>query len=275
MQRMPVRSARVVAPASLPNQSLAQRLQDLRAETDVRPDQMGALFDALFHHHFGRPSRRRASLQDNITFGRVFAWCLNHDVNPEDFISANMLLLRSRLGRHAFRPNMLVGANAEARYNGVLGRANRRFGTGTMRVFESRETWLGRIRANLAASEFEVADLFVSLALADDQVSWEQAVASVRTHQDWRDYQARVGCWNRLATSLGRDGALREGLIAKLTAAWQIAERLRHGLGDCIGVSDFSWGAFVRLLRHAGFEPKQRDHADFVSTAGGRTWGNW
>jgi hypothetical protein len=275
MQRMPVRSARVVAPASLPNQSLAQRLQDLRSQTDVRPDMLGPLFDALFLQHFGRPSRRRASLRDNTMFGRVFAWCLSHEVNPEDFISANMILLRPRLGRHAFRPNMLLGPKAEARYNGVIGRANRRFGTGSTRVFESRETWLGRVRANLLTSELEVAELFCSLALAGDPIEWTAAAASIRTHQDWRDYRDRVGCWNRLVTTLGREGAVREGLTASLGAAWQIAERHRSGLGDCIGVTDFSWPAFVRLLRHLELAPRKRDQVDFVAMAGGRKWGNW
>jgi hypothetical protein len=275
MQRIPVRSARTVVPASLPNQSLSQRLHDLQAQTDVRPEQMGALFDALFAQHFGRPAHRKHSWRDDVTFGRVFAWCLNHDVNPEDFISANMLLLRPRLGRHAFRPNMLVGANAEARYNGVLGRANRRFGTGSMRVFDSRETWLGRIRANLATSELEVAELFCSLALADDPITWEQATRAVRTHQDWQDYHARVGCWNRMSWSLGRDGAAREGLIASLSAAWQLAEKHRHGLGDCIGVTDFSWPAFVKLLRHVGFGPAKQERVEFAMSAGGSRWGNW
>jgi len=275
MQRMPVRSARGAVPASLPNQSLSQRLHDLRAQTDVRPEQIGALFDVLHRRHFGRPSRRRSTWRNNVTLGRVFAWCLNHDVNPEDFISANMLLLKPRLGRHTFWPNMLLGPRAEARYNGVLSRANRRFSAGSMHVFESRETWLGCIRANLATSELEVAELFCALALADDPITWEQAAAAVRTHQDWRDYRDRVGCWSRLLQSLGRDGALREGLIASLSAAWQVAEMHRHGLGDCIGVTDFSWPAFVKLLRHVGFAPVKRDPVVFAASAGGRRWGNW
>lgn len=270
MQRMPVRSAGGVVPASLPNQSLAERLHDLRSQTDVRPDQLGKLYDRLFQQHFGRWPHRRTSLRDNTTFGRVFAWCLNHDVNPEDYISANMRLLGPRLGRHSFRPNMLVGPRAESRYNGALGRANRRFGTGSQRVFLSRETWIGRIRTNLALSESEVADLFVSLALADDQITWDEASAMVTTSQDWRDYRAKTGCWHKLVWQFGPDGAKREGLIASLTAAWQIAEKLRHGLGDCIGFVDFSWPAFVRILRHAGFAPKRR--SDTASLQGMRMW---
>lgn len=276
MQRMPVRTASAVVSASSPYQSLSQRLQDLRAQTDVRPENMGALYDALHLQIFGRRSHRRgSSLATSTTFGRVYAWCLNRDVKPEDYIAANMRLLRDRLGRHLFRPNMLLGPRAEARYNGALGRANRRFGAGSMHVFESRETWLGRIRVNLALSELEVAELFCSLALVGDPITWAEAAASVRTNQDWRDYQARVGCWTRIEDAYGRESAQREGLLARLTAAWQIAEKHRHGLGDCIGVTDFSWPAFVKLLQHVGLGVKPREKVEFAKAAGGTKWGNW
>ena len=271
MQRMPVRSARVVAPASIPNQSLAERLRDLKSQTDVRPVEMGKLYDRLFQQHFGRWPHRRSSLKDNAMFGRVFAWCLNHDVNPEDYISANMRLLGPRLGRHPFRPNMLLGPKAEARYNGAIGRANRRFGSGSQRAFLSRETWIGRIRTNLALSELEVADLFVSLSLAGDSITFEDASTMIQTSQDWQDYRNKTGCWSKLVWQFGPDGAKREGLIATLTAAWQIAEKLRHGLGDCIGFVDFSWSGFVRILMHAGFVAK--DRGDTVSLLGMRMWG--
>lgn len=273
MRRMPVRG--VVSPASSTNQSLAQRLHDLRAEAEPKAELVGPLYADLFLKHFGTTPRRRMTMRDNVCFGRMFAWCLNHDVSVPDFISANMLLLKGRLGKHQFQPNMLVGPNAEARYNGVLGRANRRFHAGTMRVFDSRETWRGRIRANLIESEQEVAELFCSLALADDPITWDEAAKAVRTNQDWRDFQARVGCFATIVGCYGRDAALREGRIAQLSAAWSIAEKHRHGLADCLGVTDFSWGAFVRILRHVERPARSRPVTEFAVAAGGRTWGNW
>ena len=186
-----------------------------------------------------------------------------------------MLLLKQRLGRYSFRPNMLLGPKAEARYNGVLGRANRRFQTGSARVFDTRETWLGRVRANLMTSELDVATLFVSLELADQPISWREAAESVETSKDWQDFQAQIGCYNEIRKLHGEPAARREGLLARLTAAWQIAERHRHGLGDCIGVTDFSWPAFVRVLRLARPAVPCSNQIEPALEAGGRLWGNW
>lgn len=275
MQRMPVRSARGVVPASLPNQSLSQWLHDLKSQTDVQHDTIGAIYDAQFRRHFGRPSWRRSSDRDNATLAKVQSWCAERGVDPEDFIAANMLLLKHRLGRHSFRPNMLLGTHAEARYNGVLGRANRRFQTGSTRVFDARETWLGRIRVNLMTSELDVAELFVSLELAGRPISWRDAAVSVETNKDWRDFQDQIGCYNEIRKLHGEPAVKREGLLARFSAAWQLAERHRHGLGDCIGVTDFSWPAFVRVLRLVRDQAAERPKFEPAVEAGGRLWGNW
>lgn len=275
MQRIPVRTAcgPAVAPVS-PYQSLSQRVAELRKVAAPRPDEVARLYDRLFLEHFGKPSRRVPSLRDNTSFGRVLSWCLNHDVRVEDFISANMLLLRHRLGRHAFRPNMLCGPGAEARYNGVLGRANRRFARGDVRVF-GRETRLGFIRMQLQTTEHDIADLWCSLALAGDPITWDQAVESVKRTDEWTQYQARRGCWLELVNSYGREAAEREGLLASLSAAWQIAERFQVGLADRIGIVDWSWAAFLRLLQHVLPKPKPKPESEFAEFAGGKIWGNW
>lgn len=275
MQRIPVRTASgtVVAPSS-PYKSLSQRVVELRKVAAPRPDEVARLYDRLFLEHFGRRPRRGPSLADNTSFGRALAWCLNHDVRIEDFISANMLLLRHRLGRHPFRPNMLCGPGAEARYNGVLGRANRRFARGDVRVF-GRETRLGFIRLQLQTTEHDVADLWCSLALAGDPITWEQAAALVKQTDEWAQFQARRGCWFELVRDYGSEAAEREGLLASLSAAWQIAEKFQVGLADRISVTDWSWNAFLRLLQHVLPKPRPKPEGEFASFAGGKTWGNW
>lgn len=277
MQRRPVRSASgtVVERAALPTPCLSQRILDLQAEADAEPEAIGRLYDKLFLKHFGFPSPRRASTRANIAFGRVFAWCTRHGVRIADYIAANMLLLKPRLGRHTFQPLMLSGERAERRYNGVLGRANRRFQSGSMRVFDDRETWLGRLRAAVCVSEQDVAEVYVEVNLAGEELSWADAAGMVETTDEWRQFQRRGLAFHDLIVRYGIVAAEREALLASLRAAWAVAERLEHGLPDKIAYHRFSWPAFVRLLRYLGFAPKRTEQVLVPLCVGGSQWGNW
>lgn len=264
-----------------PHSSLSQRLVALRDRLDSHPVLIGEIYDALYLKHFGVPSRRKRSTTNNLAFGRVFAWCLNHEVAVADYIAANMLLLRDRYPLRAksgrvinFTPGVLVGSKAEARYNGVLRRANSRHRQGTTDVFDATETWLGRIRSNLFQAEYDVAEVFVSAHLDGRSPSWRDVSGDVETNQDWRDFYAGRGAFASVANSYSRERAVTELMFAQLRAAWCVAEGVQHGLADRVGFSDFNWPDFSRLMCYVRDQRPKRERVD-VTPHSGSSWGKW
>ncbi len=244
MQRTPVLSSDVPERAALRSRSLSQWVQDLDQQVEVTPELIGKLYDALHLKHFGRPSRRRNTPQNNIAFGRAFAFCVRREIEPAAFISANMVLLRDWLNRSrlSFQPNMLSGPKAEDRYNGYMRRANSRFRRGDHRVLDGSDTQIGRLRDELFADEHAVAERYVALHVADDPLPWASVAAAVQTGDSWKEMTAKRGVWFSL------ERPAEEMQLARLRAAWAIAETYRHGLGDSIGFTDFGWPAFAALI---------------------------
>lgn len=272
MQRTPVPSsdASLITRATLPNRSLSEWIQELDRRVEFTPELIGKLYDTLHKKHFGKPSWRRNNSRNNIAFGRAFAFCVRHEIDPAAYISANMALLRDWLKRSriAFQPTMLVGEKAEARYNGYMRRANRRFRRGDHRVFDVADTQIGRLRNDLYLSEHAVAEHYVALRLRGRDLPWEEVASMVTTSQTWKDVSARSGAWFDLQRPED------ELLLARVRAAWAIAETYRHGLGDSIGFTDFSWRAFADLIARliAETPPVYAPSVDDLRAAKVRLW---
>ncbi len=238
---------RSVSPPTL--RSLSEQLVDLRARLDNPPQEFdqGRIYDQLHLLIFGTRSRRkRTSLRNSVILGRLYSWCLDRGVDFPTYVSAQMTLCRG--GARAFRVNYLWGERAERRYNGYLRRANSRYRKGSREAFVGTETWVGRVRHELALSEAEVADIYVHACLAGHEIEWDEAVAAANVSDTWRRFVRKRGDWLRFADLFGEDRANGEGDLMRLAAAWQVAEGIRHGLPDCIGVTDFSWSAFAALM---------------------------
>lgn len=263
--------------AKLPYQSLAERLAEHRKQTDRSPDPtfVGRLYDHLYQLHFDRPSRRRSDdLRTNAILGRVFSWCVMHDVDVATYIAANMTLLKDRLGRHSFQPNMLSGEKAANRYNGYLSRANKRYRRGTHEVFVGSETGIGRLREQLALSEESVAEYYVRVNLRGVTVTWEDAIDCADVTSEWVDFTNHRGCWRSLAEVYGQDRPAQEFRLMQLRAAWSVAQGLQNGLPNRIGFTEFSWRAFLDLMQQVLPERKPAP-AGVDLTDIGDTWGNW
>lgn len=293
MERIAYRSERTaVATPQVAERSLSQKLVELHTELNRLPESAEKVYDRLFALHLGEPSRRKDTPRNRALLERAQAWCAQHRVSFADYISANLILLRTRgwsperksarsytrKGR-TFRvrivPSWLLGAAAERRYNGVLGRANRRYQTGSTLVFP-RATWIGCIRENLFYAEFGAGELFVSLRLAGDPITWEEAVAlTTPNNPDWSDFQRQVGRFTQLVTLVNQQRAVAERDFARLRAAWSVAQRVQPGLADRIGFTEFSWPAFADILAYATEDRRARRERNEIILAGGRTWGNW
>ena len=277
MERTPVNSSRSAKRARLPYHSLAERLEELRLEVDREPDALfvGRLYDHLYRAHFDKPSRRDPSnMRTNTILGRVFSWCLQHDVDVATYIAANMTLLKPRLGRHGFQPNMLSGENAAMRYNGYLSRANKRYRRGTHEVFIGSETWLGRTREQLAMAEETVADYFVRLNLKDRDVTWDEAIEVCEVSDAWIEFTNGRGAWRTFAKLYDSKRPEQERRLMQLRAAWAVAQGLRSGLPNRIGFTEFSWPAFLDLMRQVLPAPRPMVSVGDVDDLGD-TWGNW
>lgn len=302
MQRIAYRSERTaVASPEVTERSLSQKLVESHALLNRLPESIELLYDRLFILHFGRQSMRRNTPRNVSALSRIATWCAQHRVNVADYISANFILLSTRgvntfkktkptddetpepskrpKGKKRWRvrivPAWLSGPTAERRYNGVLGRANRRFQVGSISAF-TNETWIGRLRENLFYAESGAGELFVSLRLAGDPITWAQAVELTKpSNPDWADFQHRVGCFSVMANLLGEQRATAEARFAALRAAWSVAERVQPGLADRIGFTEFSWSAFADVLAYATESRRARTACADVFVDGGRTWGNW
>lgn len=264
MQRTPLVDDCPPPPVSLPFRSLSERIRDLEAELDRVPDArfQQRIYDQLYLLHFGKPSRAKPSLKTNEIFGRLASWCARNEVDFATFIAANMTLLKPRLKRYGFQPNMLRGENAERRYNGYLARANRRYRCGSHSVFAGTETWVGRIRADLVETESEIADVFVRANLGGEPTTWEQAVACCEHTAVWVEFAKKRGAWTTLVSFYGSDRPVEEQKLAQLRAAWSVAQGLQHGLPDRIGFTEFTWSGFLDLMRQVLPEPKTRSAVD-------------
>lgn len=277
MERTPVTSSRNAKRARLPYHSLAERLEELRREVDREPDAtfVGRLYDHLYRTHFDRPSRRDPSnMRTNTILGRVFSWCLQNEVDVATYIAANMTLLKPRLGRHGFQPNMLSGDNAAMRYNGYLSRANKRYRRGTHEVFIGSETWLGRTREQLVMAEEAVADYFVRLNLRGIDVTWDAAVEVCEVTDAWIEFTNHRGAWRTFAQLYDSKRPEQERRLMQLRAAWAVSQGLRTGLPNRIGFTEFSWPAFLDLMRQVLPDPRPMVSVGAVDDLGD-AWGNW
>lgn len=252
--------------------SLALDLQALEASLAVPGFDDGAtiesIYDALYRQYFDRPSPRRRTVRNDALFGRVRSLCLQHDVDPETYIAANMLGLRDWLSSRkdlSFQPTMLSGSKAWTRYRLHSLKVRQRFRHGRRDAF-AWKTRFGRLRATLALEEQSVGEYYVRAAWSGVPIDWDSAIVHAQPEDVWQQFEVRHGReWTHWASLLGHERARQEKRLAQLRAARAVADSYRQGLSEDIAFTN--WSSLADLIAH-DFEPPSRMSVDFEGLPG-------
>jgi hypothetical protein len=244
------------------------------------------MYAMIFEKHFGYKPRERtlSSKRTQAALEKARAVCEEKSLDLAVWITAQMhafqnAKVKDRNGRKlAFQSNWLGGPKALDRYQVYTQWAKRKFNRPREDAFDSR-TRLGVLRLTLAGDEERIAHAFVFARAQGEPITWDAAVIDAEPGPEWLAVAGQVDdlpvrhCRTELETRFGRETLQRERRRAQLTAAWNIAQGIQHGLPDRMSIAgDFSWKEFAdfvaRLLRGRP-EPVEPDLDDLDGTLWG------
>jgi hypothetical protein len=282
-----------LAQTTTPHKSLTQLCVEFEdALRTPEGSDIDSLYIRLYQQHFGSTPRHAKATQYRDVLKWVQKFCVSEGIDPAMWITAQMHGLKAWF-RHqqkkskkiVFLPTMLRGVKAKARYNIYTRMAQRQY----RRVAaDSFDEWTdeGALLARLTGVEEQIGDYYVRVTMQGGTPTLEDAVDHVSLDMYWAsvflDIKAEKGLMQffkhrtLLRRRFGADRLKQLKQVARIRAAFNVAERFCHGLPDSIGVAEgveVEWKALARLLCRLKPEVKQREKVVDMDSVSGVLWG--